>query len=85
MSEIKISEPFVWPFALTEEEIATWIALSNRMRGHISVQLDKVDALEDKLEASREALAAILDSVDARKVRLDVYELELAQRALSSI
>ena len=55
MSDMKISEHFVWPFALTEEEIATWIALSNRMRGHISVQLDKVAALEDKLEAMEEA------------------------------
>ena len=38
-----------------------------------------------KLEAAGEALGAILDSVEAGKVRLDIYELELAQRALSPI
>ena len=46
---------------------------------------DEVSALEDKLEAAGEALAAILDSVEAGKVRLDIYELELAQQAISSI
>jgi len=29
-----------------------------------------------------EALETIMDSVDAKKVRLDVYELELAKRAI---
>ena len=40
--------------------------------------------LETKLEITNQALEAILDSVDAGKVRLDVYELELAQDALTA-
>ena len=60
-------------------KITKWTSVATSDPDVIQANASLIAAAPELLEA----LEAIMSSVDAKKVRLDVYELELAERAIA--